>query len=298
MTNFLTRSTMKPQITVGVCVRNAQTTIGETIDSILMQDYGPERVEIIVVDGNSTDATLTIVRHLLSNARVRWSLYSDEGKGLGYARQSVVNHAQGKYIVFVDSDVVIRKDFLDEQIAFLNTHPRVGVALGRYMYRDGGGLLSSIWNLYLSAFPGFVGCAFSFRKDAITDADGFDEKITGAGEEVELIARIQSKAWESAVTDRAKFYHNHRWTVRNFLSEHTWFGYGGYYAALKDRHLLSLLRSLPPGQLLHGLRIAPKIYRSTRRKISFLTVPLLILGSIAWCFGFAQAATHRYGSRQ
>jgi glycosyltransferase involved in cell wall biosynthesis len=282
---------MDPQITAGICVKNAQSTVAETIESILAQDYRPDLVEIVVVDGNSKDATLSIVQGLLSRGRVRWRLYSDGGKGLGYARQTVANHARGKYLLFVDSDVVIRNDFLREQIGFLNTHPEVGVGQGRYMYKEGGGLLSSTWNLYLSTSPSFIGCAFTFRKDAVRDANGFDEKIRGAGEEVDLIARIRSKGWESAVTEGAKFYHNHRWTLRSFWSEHNWFGRGGYH--VKDRRLLSTSRNLPPGQLLHGLRIAPKTYRLTRRKISFLIVPLLVFGSIAWCVGFVQAAIHR-----
>jgi len=279
-----------PQITVGICVKNAEDTIRETIQSILMQDYPAGLTEIIIVDGNSKDATLSIIRNLLSKTRVRWRLYSDGGRGLGHARQAVVNHARGRYIIFVDSDVVIRNEFLREQVEFLNLHPRVGVGLGRYMYEEGKSLLSNTWNLCLSAFPGFVGCAFSFRKDAVRDAGGFDEQIKGAGEEVELITRIQAKGWESAVTESAGFYHNHRWTLRSSWSEHSWFGYSGYYLMCKNRQLFSPLPNLTPGQLVHGFRMASKIHRATRRKISFLILPLLVLSSIAWTCGFLQAA--------
>jgi len=288
---------MNPQITAGICVKNAQGTVGETVESILVQDYGPDLVEIVVVDGNSGDATLSIVQRLLSRGRVRWTLYPDGGMGLGYARQIVVNHARGKYLVFVDSDVVIRNDFLREQIEYLNTHPTVGVGLGRYLYKEGGGLLSSTWNLYLSASPSFIGCAFTFRKEAIRDANGFDEKIRGAGEEVDLIARIRSKGWEIAVTERAKFYHNRRWTVRSFWSEQSWFGHAGYYLALKDRRSFPPSPNMPAGQLIYGLRVASKTYRSTRRKISFFILPLLLLKSVAWCFGFLRAAIQGYGIR-
>jgi len=285
---------MMPRVTVGICAKNAENTIGETIESILSQDYPADLTETIIVDGNSVDATLYVVRKLLSKARLQCREYSDGGKGLGYARQIVVNHAHGTYILFVDSDVVIRNDFIREQVEFLNAHPRVGVGLGRYMCKEGGGLLSSTWNLCLSAFPGFVGCAFIFRKEATTEAGGFDEQIKGAGEEVELIERIQSKGWESAVTESAKFYHNHQWTLRSFWSEHSWFGYSGYYLMCKNRHSFSPLPSLPPGQLIYGFRMASKFHRSTQRKLSFFILPLLVLRSIAWTFGFLKAAMRGY----
>src|SRR5208282_6032604 len=238
---------MKPEITVGVCVRNAQRTIAETIEGILEQDYSHDLLELIVVDGNSSDATLSIVRKLISKTNVRWRLYSDGGKGLGYARQTVVNHAHGRYVVFVDSDAIIRNDFL--------------------------------------------------RRDAVRSVNGFDEQIKGAGEDVDLITRMQSKGWSSAMNERAEFFHNYRATMRDFWLEHSWFGYGGYYLALKNRNLFPPSRNLPHGKLVHGLRTASRAYRTTGRKISFLILPLLLFGNLAWWSGFLNALTHRYGRK-
>src|SRR5208282_5448025 len=221
---------MESQITVGICVKNAQSTIGETIESILAQNYRRDLVEIIVVDGNSSDATLSIVRKIVSKTNMRWRLYSDGGKGLGYARQTVVNHAHGKYIAFVDSDVVIRNDFLRRQIEFMDTNGRIGIGLGKYMYKEGN-WISTTWNLYHHTMQDFVGCAFICRKDAVRSVSGFDEKIIGAGEDVDLIMRMQSKGWSSAMNERAEFFHNYRATLRDFWLEHSWFGYGGYYLA-------------------------------------------------------------------
>ncbi|HKM78525.1 MAG TPA: glycosyltransferase family A protein [Candidatus Bathyarchaeia archaeon] len=287
---------MKPEITVGVCVRNAQRTIAETIEGILEQDYSHDLLELIVVDGNSSDATLSIVRKLISKTNVRWRLYSDGGKGLGYARQTVVNHAHGRYVVFVDSDTIIRNDFLRRQIEFMNTNPRVGVGLGRYMYQEGN-WISSTWNLYHYTMQDFVGCAFIFRRDAVRSVNGFDEQIKGAGEDVDLITRMQSKGWSSAMNERAEFFHNYRATMRDFWLEHSWFGYGGYYLALKNRNLFPPSRNLPHGKLVHGLRTASRAYRTTGCKISFLILPLLLFGNLAWWSGFLNALTHRYGRK-
>src|SRR5208282_5767671 len=185
-------------------------------------------------------------------------------------------------------------DFLRRQIEFMNANRRVGIGLGKYMYKEGN-WIASTWNLYHHTMQDFVGCAFICRKDAVRSVSGFDEKIKGAGEDVDLIARMQSNGWSSAMNGRAEFFHDYRATLRDFWSEHSWFGYGGYYLALKNRRLFPPSRNLPPGKLVHGLRTASKAYRATRRKISFLIPPLLLFGNIAWWSGFLKAVIHGYG---
>jgi len=288
---------MKPEITVGLCVKNAQSTIKETVESVLAQDYESNLFEIIVVDGNSSDATLSIIKDLISSTHTPCRIYSDGGRGLGYARQTVVNNVRGEYVVFVDADVVVRNDFLRRQIEFMDGSRRLGIGLGRYMYKEGN-WLASAWNLYHSTMQDFVGCAFICRCDAVRSVGGFDSKIKGAGEDVDLIARMQSKGWSTAMNNRAEFFHHYRATLRGFWSEHSWFGYGGYYLALKNQRLFPPSRNLPPGKLIHGLRTASTAYRSTRRKISFLIPPLLLLGNVAYWTGFLKAVLQRYGHEE
>ncbi|MGO9645090.1 MAG: glycosyltransferase [Candidatus Bathyarchaeia archaeon] len=286
---------MKTLVTVGICMKNAKDTIGETLKAVLEQDYPPELVEIIVVDGGSSDSSVAIVRLRLEKTHRRWKLYSDGRKGLGFARQIVIDHGRGKYVVYVDSDVVIEKDLIRRQQEFMENNTRVGIGLSRFLHKDGNWLLSA-WSLYHSFSPNFVGCAFSCRKAAILRVGGFDKQIVGAGEDVELIGRVESDGWLVSTCEAAKFRHNFRQTLRGFWSEHIWFGYGGYYIAHKDRGRFAPWRSMPPGQLIFGIRAGSRLYRATRRKISFVIGPLLVFGSVAWCFGFLKAALFGYHS--
>jgi succinoglycan biosynthesis protein ExoA len=50
-------------VSVLVPVRNEERYIGVCLESILAQDYPPEKLEILVMDGNSTDGTVSIVRN-------------------------------------------------------------------------------------------------------------------------------------------------------------------------------------------------------------------------------------------
>lgn len=51
-----------PFVSVIIAARNAEQHIGRCLDSVLGQDYPPERMEILVLDGMSTDGTPEIVR--------------------------------------------------------------------------------------------------------------------------------------------------------------------------------------------------------------------------------------------
>src|SRR5262249_21463632 len=53
-----------PLISVLVPVRNEAAFIRRTLDQLLAQDYDPQRYEVLVADGRSTDATPALVREL------------------------------------------------------------------------------------------------------------------------------------------------------------------------------------------------------------------------------------------
>jgi len=134
-------------VTVGICMRNAQDTIGETLNAVLNQDYPTELVEVIVVDGGSSDSSVAIVKLLLERTQRRWKLYSDGGRGLGFARQIVIDRGRGKYVVYVDSDVVIERDLLRRHLEFMESRPNLGIGLSKYLHKEGNWLLS-VWSLY------------------------------------------------------------------------------------------------------------------------------------------------------
>jgi glycosyltransferase involved in cell wall biosynthesis len=96
---------------------NAEKYIKSCIDSITSQTY--KDFEIIVVDDESADMTLNVVRGLQrkhSNIKVIEAKHN----GPGNARNIGAQHANGKYIMFVDADdYFISKDMLKETSKYL-----------------------------------------------------------------------------------------------------------------------------------------------------------------------------------
>lgn len=97
----------KLPISVIIVARDAERTIGECLKSV--QRDNP--AEIIVVDGNSSDRTVEIASEFTDR------IYSDAGKGLGYARQLGAEQATQEYIAYVDSDIVLTDGALATMLA-------------------------------------------------------------------------------------------------------------------------------------------------------------------------------------
>jgi glycosyltransferase involved in cell wall biosynthesis len=87
----------KLPITVIIVAKNAERTIGECLRAI--QQNNP--AEVVVVDGDSTDRTVELAKAYTER------IYSDEGKGLSYARQLGAEQATQEYLAYMDSDVIL-----------------------------------------------------------------------------------------------------------------------------------------------------------------------------------------------
>jgi glycosyltransferase involved in cell wall biosynthesis len=118
-------------VTIGFCVKNAEATVRQAIESILDQDFPREHMELIVVNGCSRDATLAIIKGKLKGSGLKTRIFR-ENMGLGYARQLVINNAKGKFIIWVDADMILPKNFVKKQVSFMERNPKVGIAKGKY----------------------------------------------------------------------------------------------------------------------------------------------------------------------
>jgi succinoglycan biosynthesis protein ExoO len=83
-----------------VAAYNAESTIGETIASLLAQTH--TRMEVIVCDDASTDSTCEIVENIRDDRVVL--LRSERNRGPGASRDSAIARAAGEWIAFVDAD--------------------------------------------------------------------------------------------------------------------------------------------------------------------------------------------------
>ncbi len=92
-----------PLVTIGITNYNGKDFLDQCIESILNQTI--KAVEIIIVDDNSVDGSLEIIKVLESmheNIRVIYHMENSGSPDLG--RKEILASAKGKYLMFVDSD--------------------------------------------------------------------------------------------------------------------------------------------------------------------------------------------------
>lgn len=97
-------------LSIVIPVYNYADILEDNIKSILNQetDY---KFEVIFVDDGSTDGAQDILRKYENHPNVK--LIFQENGGIGAARNTGINHANGKYLMFVDCDDVVHKDIVE-----------------------------------------------------------------------------------------------------------------------------------------------------------------------------------------
>jgi glycosyltransferase involved in cell wall biosynthesis len=283
------------KVTVGICVKNSQMTIEEALESVLNQNFPHELVEIIVVDGCSKDRTLKIVETSLSETDIQSKIFQDN-KGLGQARQMVVDQAAGDYIVWVDGDMVLSKEFLGQQIKFMDETPDAGIAKGKYGIsadEQKESLVATLENLEFlihtmtegkteSKALGASGCIY--RTQAVRAIGGFDKDIAGAGEDNDVEYRIRAAGWANYIT-KALFYEKRRQTWRSLWQEYFWHGYGWPALLRKNRDSINLSKMLPPVAITTEVMRLPKAYSLMRQRRVFLLPLHYVFKRTAWILG-------------
>ena len=290
-------------VTVGMCVRNSEATIKEAIGSVLNQSYPHQFMELVIVDGCSQDKTLKILTDSLKKAKIRTKIFY-ENEGLGRARQIVVDNAGGKYIVWVDGDMVLSKDFVRKSVEFMEENPKVGIAKGKYgiyAIRNPENLVAALENVEFllstmfegetsSKSLGTSGCIY--RVEAIKQVGGFDPLIKGVGEDMDAENKVRKAGWLLCVTS-ALFYETRRQTWSSLWNEYFWHGKGGYHLFRKDRRMINIHKMMPPVALVTEFSRVIAAYKLTRRKI-VLFLPLhYLFKRMAWFFGFLSNIYHK-----
>lgn len=84
-------------------IYNVEKYLGNCIESLLQQDLDHSEYEIILINDGSTDSSGEIAT-TYSEKYDNISLYHQDNSGLSVARNLGMDHVQGKYTIFVDSD--------------------------------------------------------------------------------------------------------------------------------------------------------------------------------------------------
>jgi glycosyltransferase involved in cell wall biosynthesis len=287
-------------VSVGLCVRNCEESISQTLDSIIAQDYPRALIEVVVVDDGCVDNTIPIVMKKLSEAGMSFTVLKSGGRGLGVSRQKVVDNSRGKYVVWIDGDMTVPHDYVSKQVEFMESHPHSGRARANWGWVRTGKIVGDLQFLAYadevrtgkqSSISGTGGSIF--RLEAIRSAGGFDAQIRGSAEDVDLAMRMLAQGWGFSVSTTV-FHHRPKTSWSGLWGQYRWYGYGAHYLSHKySMRRMEIVRS-PPLAFAIGIKKAVAAFRLTRMKRSFLLPVSFVFSSLAWWAGFASAHMERY----
>ena len=126
-------------VSVLMCTYNRRFCLKQAIDSVLCQTY-PD-FEFVIVDDGSTDGTEELIKSY-QDPRIRY-FKLNRNSFYCYAANQGLDHCQGDYVAFMNSDDAWLPDKLEKQVTVMEEDRMLGACFTRvYLVDESGNDLS------------------------------------------------------------------------------------------------------------------------------------------------------------
>ena len=195
--------------------------------------------EIIVVDNNSTDGSVAMMKEKFPSVRI---VENKDNKGFGKANNQGVAMAGGEYLLFLNPDTVVPEDFFEKTVTYMEAFPQVGclgpkllegkghfapeckgsfpaLMVGIYKTTGIGKLFSKspYFNKYYAVHIDedetaevdvLMGCCMLLRKAVLDKIQvAFDEDFFMYGEDIDLSYRVQKAGYKNIYFPETSIIH-------------------------------------------------------------------------------------------
>lgn len=210
--------------------------LNKCLESLAEREQAIE-FEVIVIDNNSQDGTIEMMRQKFPQFKL---IINSNNCGFAKACNQGIMASREKYLFFLNPDTEIGFNTYDLIIAFMESHPRIGVA-GCYLYYPDGKFQTSFYRftsipnhlgrallLYTillrirflrpffrdcfmedDAIERVCGGAMVVRREAIEEVGLFDESFFLYYEDEDLCYRMRQKGWKIASIPGTRIIHHH-----------------------------------------------------------------------------------------
>ncbi len=226
-----------PLVSVIVAMRNEEAFIGKCLTSLAEQDYPADLLEVIVIDGRSTDCSRDIVSAMkadLPNLR----LLDNEKKVAPVAFNIGVNNAQGEVLTIISAHCYLASDYISRCMEYL---AKTGAeCVGGPIESIGETPTARAIALAMSS-PFGVGDALfrysrredyvdtlafgAYRRDVFDRVGLFDEKLVG-NEDDEFNYRLRRDGGKLFLTSAIKSFYYTRASLRALWKQYFSYGFG------------------------------------------------------------------------
>ncbi|HUV30028.1 MAG TPA: glycosyltransferase family 2 protein [Acidobacteriota bacterium] len=243
-----------PTITVVVPIRNEEKFIAQTVRYVLEQDYPQDRLEVLVVDGDSDDGTAEVVRQIAA-ADPRVKLLHNAKRLSSAARNIGARNATGDIITYIDGHTYIDNDQLLKNVARLLGEKEVSV-LSRPQFLDtphnnvfqkavslarksaiGHGLDSTIY-LDRECLVDPTSAGATYRREVFEKVGYFDEHFD-ASEDYEFNYRVAKAGFKAFTSLKLAVFYYPRSSLSALFRQMARYGTGRMRLARKHPETLS-----------------------------------------------------------
>lgn len=244
-------------VTVIMPVRNEGAYIRNAIQSVLDQDYPAELMEIIVVDGMSTDNTREVVQELQARHK-NIHLLDNPGLIVPTGLNIAIKQARGEIIVRVDGHCEIEKDYVRNCVEVLVRENVEGV--GGPMETIGQTEVSQAIALAMSSPFGVGGSAFrtikdqrmyvdtvafpAYKRETLIKAGSFDEELV-RNQDDEYNYRLRAMGGKILMTPSIRSRYYSRSSFRHLWRQYLQYGYWKVRVMQKHPRQMSLRQFVP-----------------------------------------------------
>lgn len=249
-----------PFISIIVPVRNAERTLDKTFEYLLAVSYPREKMEILLVDGGSTDGTVEVIKKWQEKYPFIRLIQVPNCPSPGFARNKALDVAKGEFLFFTDGDCAPCPEWIAEMLAKFRQDPKIGAVGGEiFTLRVDPENLTELWcehfrfnmvsprygfieegyfpqlsDLSPTQIAGhrayfFITANVAYRKSAIEAARACFWTLP-TGEDVDLSHQIQRAGFRLYFAPKAKVDHMHR--ANSQALKKVWVTYGAAHAPL------------------------------------------------------------------
>ncbi len=230
---------------------NSEKYLGECIKSCLEVTKEYNVAKIIYVDGGSDDNSINIADEL----GVTTIIYEGSYPSPGIQRNIGFKASKNKYIMFLDSDTIVNKEFVVKALDILKNGIGVGGVFGRriekYPTKNFYHVIANIeWNKQIGTAKDFGGDVV-LKREAVQLTGGYNEELIG-GEDPELARRIIKLGYEIIGLDTTMTIHDINMnSIKSYLKRayRSGYGFGAVHYFHKEYWILENKRILIRGFL-------------------------------------------------
>lgn len=288
-----------PSLTVIVPCRNEEQHIRGCVESIVSNGY-PGDVEILVVDGMSTDSTMDQLQEL-SRRFPNVLVIENRGKTAPSALNIGLRACRGSFVARLDGHARYLPGYLEQAVRILCSDDRIACAGGVTISEPSTNLcelwiscvLRSRFGVGNSQFRTLVSgsgrdvdtVAFGlYRLSSLLEAGMFDERLT-RNQDIEMNHRLRTAGYRIVLDPACRVYYQPRSTIRSFIRQNFENGKWNVWTVAYTRKMILSWRHFIP--LLFVLSV---ITLSIARRSSPLADSLLrIEGILYLCLATASA---------